>query len=154
MTVDKVNLSRLSYVVYEHPDLPKFLEFSKDFGFESAGTADDERTVFLRGYGPDPFVYVARQAPAGQGRRFCGSGFTARTEEDFERACKMEGAQLGDTSQRPGRGRLVSVPDVNGNPIEIVYGQKERHVPEKGLSRVFHGQPNVNGSITKPRRGE
>lgn len=38
MTVPhKINLARLSYVVYEHPDSSKFLEFSREFGFEVAG---------------------------------------------------------------------------------------------------------------------
>jgi len=150
----KVNLGRISYVIYEHPDVSKFLEFSKDFGFEPAGRSDDDATLFFQGYGPDPFVYVARQAPEGHGKRFCGAGFTARTEEDFERACKLEGAQLRDVPQRPGGGKMVSIPDVNGYEVQVVYGQTDRVVPKKGLSNVFDGRPNVNGAITKVRKGK
>ncbi|SPO04333.1 related to 2,3-dihydroxybiphenyl-1,2-dioxygenase [Cephalotrichum gorgonifer] len=154
MTVsEKVNLRRLSYVIYEHPDLSNFLKFCDDFGFEPVGYSDNDGSHFLRGYGPDPYLYIAQQAPEGQGKRFCGAGFTARTEGDFERACNLEGAQLKDISHRPGGGKMVSVPDVNGYEIQIVYGQEERVVPEKGLSSVFDGRPNVNGAITKVRKG-
>lgn len=151
---NKVNLGRLSYVIYEHPDLPEFLEFSRDFGFEVTDKPADDGTVYLRGYGTDPFVYIARQAPAGQGKRFYSAGFTARTHDDFERACRLDGARVGDASQRPGGGQMVEIPDVNGYAIQVVYGQENREIPNKGLSRVHDGRPNVNGAITKVRRGE
>ena len=154
MTVsNKVNLDRLSYVIYEHPDRDKFLHFSKDFGFESAGTSEDEN-VLLRGYGPDPYIYIARQAPESQEKKFCGSGFRARTAQDFERACKIEGARVKDISSRPGGGKMVSLSDVNGFEIQIVHGQEERATPQKGVSNVFGGNPNVNGAINKFRKGE
>ncbi|KAI2782550.1 glyoxalase family protein [Daldinia loculata] len=150
---EKVNFSRISYVIYEHPDLTKFLAFADDFGFESTGVTDEDGNLFLRGYGPDPYVYIARQTPAGQAKRFLGAGFIAQTKEDFERACKLENAQLKDISKRPGGGKMVSVPDVNGFEIQVVYDQKDRVVPDRGLSNVVSGQPNVNGAITKVRKG-
>lgn len=134
--------------------MTKFLEFSREFAFEVAGKPADDGTVFLRGYGRDPFIYIARQAPAGHAKRFLSAGFAARTHEDFERACKLGGAQVRDTSQRPGGGQMVEVPDVNGYTIQIVEDQKYKQVPDKGLSSVHDGAPNVNRAITKVRRGE
>ncbi|CAM1509680.1 Fc.00g000150.m01.CDS01 [Cosmosporella sp. VM-42] len=153
MTVsNKVNLDRLSYVIYEHPDRDGFLHFSNDFGFESAGTSDDEE-ILLRGYGSDPYIYIARQAREGREKKFCGSGFRAQTAQDFERACKLKGAQVKDISNWPGGGRMVCLSDVNGFEIQIVYGQEERVAPNKGVSNVFDGRPNVNGAINKYRKG-
>ncbi|KAH8887259.1 glyoxalase family protein [Thozetella sp. PMI_491] len=149
---NKVILDRLSYVIYEHVDTPKFLEFSKDFGFEHTEHSSGS-DVLLRGYSMDPYIYITRQAPEGQGGRFCGSGFRARTEEDFEQACNLQGAQVQDISSRPGGGRMVSLTDVNGFELQIIYGQQERAVPERGVSNVFHGRPNVNGAINKVRMG-
>jgi hypothetical protein len=154
MTVsNKVNLARLSYVIYEHPDREAFLKYAEDFGFEPAGT-DDNGDVFLRGYGPDPFIYVARQGPPGGEKKFYGAGFAARTEQDFDRACRLEGAEVKDVSGRPGDGKMVCVTDVNGFKIQITYGYEPRSVPDKGLSNVYEGSPNANGTINKSRKGE
>jgi len=153
---EKINLDRLSYVIYEHPDRAKFLAFATDFGFERADASsqnDEADEVFLRGYGVDPYIYVARQAPDGGPKKFHGCGFRARSEADFERACRVEGAEIRDVSKRPGGGRLVSIPDVNGFEMQIVYGQEKRSVPDKGISNVFDGKPNVNGALEKPRKG-
>jgi hypothetical protein len=149
----KVNLARLSYVIYEHSDLATFNTFSKDFGFESAGKSDDGHFLF-RGYGLDPYIYVARQAQPGKDKKFHGAGFIARTSEDFDRACRLEGAQVEDISHYPGGGKMVSVPDPNGYAIQIIYGQEDRSVPRQGVSSVYDGQPNVNGAITKARKGK
>ena len=150
---DKVSLGRLAYVIYEHPELDQFLKFASDFGFELAGRSNDGE-IFLRGYGPDPYAYIARQSPADKGKSFCGSGFTALTEMDFKRACGLDGAQVRDISQWPGGGRMVSVVDVNGYEMQIVYGQEKREVPQIGVSNVHHGQPNVNGAVNKARKGK
>lgn len=154
MTVStKVHLDRLSYVIYEHPDISAFLSFADDFGFEVAGKSE-EGDIYLRGYGADPYIYIARQAPSGQDKKFCGSGFRAQTASDFERACQLEGAQVSDLSTRPGGGKMVSLSDVNGFELQIVFGQEERNVPSKGISNVYDGSPNVNGAVNKVRKGK
>lgn len=150
---DKVYLSRLSYVIYEHPDVSKFEQFAEDFGLEPAGKSNSGDT-FFRGYGLDPYIYTAQQAPPGQARAFHGAGFVAKTVEDFNRACKMDGARVIDISDRPGGGKMVSVPDPNGYAIQVLYGQEERKTPSHGISNVIDGQPNVNMALEKPRKGE
>ena len=148
----KINLSRLSYVTYSHPDLKKFLQFADDFGFQSAGQSDDG-AVYLRGYGIDPYLYIAHQSQPGEPKTFHGAGFVAKTEADFNRACQMEGAQLVDISHRPGGGKMVRIMDPNGYPLEVVHGQTEREIVDKGITNVIGGQPNVNTAVTKPRQG-
>lgn len=153
---DKVQLERLSYVIYEHPDAKRFLTFADDFGFELAETpTKDNSDFFLRGYGVDPYLYIGRQAPAGQGKRFIGAGFRARTSAAFDKAAKLDGAQVTDLSQsRPGGGKIVTLKDVNGFDMEIVFGQEERPVPVKGVSNVTDGNPNSNGAVGKDRLGK
>lgn len=148
----KINLERLSYVIYEHPDLDRFLRFSEDFGFENAGRADDG-SVFLQGYGMDQYIYIARPAPAAQEKKFVGSGFTARSEIDFDKASQLEGARSMDISFRPGGGKMISLRDANGFEMQIIHGQKTREIPDQGLSNVFQGEPNVNRALTKTRKG-
>lgn len=152
---DKVQLERLSYVIYEHPDTAKFLTFADDFGFEVAGTpTKDNSEFFLRGYGADPYLYIGRQAPEGQGKRFIGAGFRARTSADFDKAAKLDGAEVTDLAgRRPGGGKMVTLKDVNGFDMQIVFYQEERQVPPKGISNVTGGNPHSNGAVNKERLG-
>jgi hypothetical protein len=149
----KISLSRLGYVIYEHPDFEKFKIFAKEFGLTSA--KDNNDTVYFSGYGKDQFVYVARQSPSGQPKRFIGAGFIASTAEDFETATRIEGAQSIDTSNRPGGGRAVSIPDPNGFEMQVVWDQEERKLPSHGLSACSGGRPTINGALDgdKDRRG-
>ncbi|PNY26273.1 Uncharacterized protein TCAP_03795 [Tolypocladium capitatum] len=149
---NKVNLSRMVYVVYGHPDLAAFEKFAEDFGFAFAERSADGH-LYLRGYGIDQYIYIAFQTALGKPKEFLGAGFMARTSEDFERACKMDGAQLVDISGRPGGGKMVRIPDPNGFAVEVVFGQQERSVPKQGISHVVDGQPNVNLAMEKPRKG-
>ncbi|KAL6808176.1 glyoxalase family protein [Trichoderma sp. SZMC 28015] len=147
----KISLQRLSYVIYEHPDVVKFLTFAEDFGFELAAKSENGE-VFFRGYGPDPFLYVARPA-SGSAPNFHGAGFVARSGIDFQKACNFPGAQLVDVSHRPGGGKMVRITDPNGYVVEIVQGQEERFVPQEGISVVAGGRPQVNGAVQKTRKG-
>lgn len=147
----KISLQRLSYVIYEHPDVVKFLTFAEDFGFELAAKSENEE-VFFRGYGPDPFLYVARPA-SGSAPKFHGAGFVARSAIDFQKACNFPSAQLVDVSHRPGGGKMVRITDPNGYVVEIVHGQEERFVPQEGISVVAGGRPQINGAVQKTRKG-
>ena len=149
----KISLSRLGYVIYEHPDFEKFQVFAKEFGLTSAQESND--SVYFSGYGKDQFVYVARRAASGGSKRFIGAGFVASTSEDFEAATRMKGAQSIDTSNRPGGGKAVSIPDPNGFEMQVVWDQDERKLPSHGLSACSGGRPTVNGALDedKYRRG-
>lgn len=151
--MSKINLQRLSYVVYEHADIEAFEKFSQDFGFKRVPGNFDNGDVLFEGYGPDPYVYKARPALAGQEKRFLCAGFTARTEADFENARQLAGARLSDISHLPGGGSRVDITDCNGYEIQIVFGQKDKSTPEVGISNVYEGEPHANGAIEKHRKG-
>lgn len=150
---NKVNLSRLSHVIYEHPDLEVFRSFARDFGLEEITDYIEKDTALFRGYGKDQYVYIARQAPKDEGKKFVGGAFVARSEQDFETACKMEGAKQVDISSRPGGGRMVVLRDPNDYEIRILYGQEEQTLPDKGISNVTGGRPVINGALDKHRKG-
>ncbi|KAK4556985.1 hypothetical protein LTR86_005966 [Recurvomyces mirabilis] len=149
----KVQLAAPSYVIYEHTDLAGFRKFAVDFGLEEAGSSPDKSTIYYRGYGADPFVYVARQAPDDQPKRFVGAGFLAVSSDDFERALHKDGAEVVDASNFPGGGRCVRFHDPNGNVLEVVSDQTRRDIPERGLSNLV-GRPALNGALNKQRQGE
>ena len=149
-----IRLQRLSFVIYEHPDLNTFKRFAQDFGFEEASSTADE-TLFA-GYGRDPFVYVARAAPADAGKRFVGAGFAAESEDDFKKACALAGAEKSDTAGRHGGGLAVRITDPNGFEVQICWGQREQPLPPRGISAEAgrKGRPVINGTLDKARRGE
>ncbi|TKA64631.1 hypothetical protein B0A55_09312 [Friedmanniomyces simplex] len=146
-----IRLERLSFVIYEHPDLDAFRSYAKDFGLEEASSSSNE--VFFAGYGRDPFVYIARAADPGSGKRFVGAGFCAETEDDFKKASGRHGAQQVNTANRPGGGQAVSITDLNGFVVEVCWGQKEKKLPPHGVSSVVEGGV-VNGALNKARVGE
>lgn len=147
-----VRLTRLSYVIYEHPSIDDFRKFADHFGFVETGSNDKDGSIYYRGYGEDPYVYIARPAPNGGRKRFIGAGFTAESEDDFEKASRIEGAQKVDISDRPGGGQSVVLRDPNGFEMVVVWGQEQRTPPAQGISALV-GQPPVNGAINKTRKG-
>lgn len=150
----KITLSRLSHVIYQHPDLDVFKSFAKDFGFEQTDIQPEQEAVFLRGYGKDQYVYIACQAPAREEEKFIGGGFVAKTEDDFNQACQLPNAEVVDVGRWPGAGKMVKVRDPNGFEIRVLWNQEERTPPELGVSVVKGGRPTMNGALDKPRKGD
>jgi len=119
-----IHLERLSFVVYEHPDLEAFRRYAHDFGLEEASSSADE--VYYAGFGRDPFCYVARAAAPGVEKRFIGAGFCTESEGDFKKASARDGAEPVDTSCRPGGGQAVSIQDNNGFIVSREALERER----------------------------
>lgn len=151
--MSKINLQRLSYVVYEHVDMEVFDKFSIDFGFRRVPGMFDDGDVLYEGYGLDPYVYKARPVSFGKDQRFLGAGFVARTLADFEKAQKIAGARRVDISHLPGGGSCVQLTDCNGYELQIVYGQTEKKSLHSGVSNVYEGEPGANGAVEKHRKG-
>lgn len=151
-TDSRIHLTRLSYVIYEHPSIETFQEFAKDFGFVETGTDKQDGSIYYRGYGEDPYIYVAKPAQGDGRKRFVGAGFVAGTAEDFAKASNMDGAKLVDMNDRPGGGKSVVLHDPNGFEMVIVWDQQSRTPPPHGVSSLV-GQPTVNGALDKRRKG-
>jgi hypothetical protein len=151
-TDSRVRLSRLSYVIYEHPSTDGFRKFAQDFGFVEAGTSKADDVTYYRGYGEDPYIYIVRPTQEPAKKRFVGAGFVAESADDFAKASQIEGAEKVDLSDRPGGGRSVVLRDPNGFEMVVLWGQEPRMVPERGVSSLV-GQPDMNGALQKRRKG-
>jgi hypothetical protein len=151
-TDSRIQLTRLSYVIYEHPSIDTFRKFATDFGFVEAGTNTKDGSIYYRGYGEDPYLYIARPAQGNGRKRFIGAGFAAKAADDFEKASKLEGAEMADMNDRPGGGKSVVLHDPNGFEMVVVWDQQPRTPPSHGVSSLV-GQPTVNGAIDKRRKG-
>ena len=151
MTPKKIRVVRLAHVEYQHPDLEGALSFLEDFGLVEA-----ERTasrVYMRGFGVQPFVYVAEQSPDGK-RHFMGGTWAVREFQDLETAASLPNASPIQTSSAPGGGRFVTVQDPNGFRVSFLHDQilRERDV-EAGSQYKEQTAPFFNTAVEKPRRG-
>ena len=62
---------------YQHPDLREITTFLRDFGLHVVKRTETER--WYRGYGPDQYVYYARQGP----KAFLGGAFEVEAASDM-----------------------------------------------------------------------
>ncbi|GKU16384.1 unnamed protein product [Fusarium langsethiae] len=144
----RIRLLRTAYVVYYHTDLNKARIFLSDFGLDTV--EDKGQEIFFRGYGEEPFVYIARQAPAGAGSKFSGAAYEVESREDLIRAAKIPSATPILKLDAPGGGEVVTLTDPIGHLVHLVYGQTRRpHGPlDGGLAKL-----TVNYEDEKPRKG-
>lgn len=99
-----------------------------------------------------PYVCVASQSK-GPEKEFGGAAFVAQTEEDFQKATRLENAECKDLSKAPGGGKMVTIPTPSGSCIHVVFGQQERPLPEKPVSATEIHKGEYNTSIEKLRKG-
>lgn len=141
----KVKLLRLANVHYLHPNLNKAHQFLLDFGMMVVEKTDTK--IYYRGYGIDPYVYVAEQHPE-KGRAFGGGAFVVESYSELEKAIKIRGAGPIQRAEGPGGGHMVILKDPNGMSIKLLYGQQERE-PSYYLSKEPRNTPQ-----DKERLGE
>ncbi|EED13287.1 oxidoreductase, putative [Talaromyces stipitatus ATCC 10500] len=147
----KIQLIRLGHVYFEHRNLKEFERFAKDFGFNEERRIGN--TIYYRGYGKDPYVYVASQSQT-RSSNFLGAAFVAKDEENFQKATKLEGAIVKDLTHAPGGGRLVTIPRPNGTFMHVIYGQEEREVNTAELpSQIIESHGPFNEPFKKGRFG-
>ena len=148
----KVQLLRLAHVYFEHKDLREFSKFSKDFGLIEA--ARDGDTIYYRGYGKDPYLYVASKSKTGKAQ-FRGAAFVAASREEFDKASKLSGATVKSLDKAPGGGEMVTIPRAGDTFIHIVYGQEERAIETADVPSATHeSQGPFNTPFEKARLGK
>lgn len=143
---------KLTYVHYQHPDLNESLRFFSDFGFVEEKRVDGR--VYLRGYGIDPFVYVAEQSPDDK-RHFIGGYWTVESAEELQKAAQHPKASKIQDSSAPGGGKVVTIEDLNGYTVGFIFGQELRSTDSKSstLEKEESGH-DWNFHENKPRQGE
>lgn len=146
----RVRLRKTSFVIYSHIDLGKAVQFLQDFGLTVVHRSPDNGEVYLGGYGPDPFVYIAKRAE-GVTSRFEGAAYEVEEHSELLKASKIAGASAIRTLDSPGGGECVTLRDPAGHPVHLVYGQKQKEVTRADLR---HHRLTLNYEDEKPRRGE
>jgi len=107
-----------AYILFQVPDLARQKAFLEDFGMVEAQQTGS--SLYMRGYGPSPYIYVAQQgAEAG----FLGAGFTVAALEDLQRVAQHTGLPIEDL-EGPGGGRRVRLTDPDGFGVDLVWGRE------------------------------
>ncbi|KAJ5773315.1 hypothetical protein N7457_008211 [Penicillium paradoxum] len=148
---EKIQLERLSHVLFSHPDLEKFNTFAVDFGFEIVEKTDS--AICYRGWGQDTIAYVALLGDAND-EGFKGATFIAKTEADFTKSAALPGACLISDHKRPGGGKIVTIPSPSGADIHVLWGQQDRPKPEAPVSQIEVSKGGYNTTLKKERKGE
>ncbi|KZL82342.1 trihydroxytoluene oxygenase [Colletotrichum incanum] len=147
----KVQLSRPTHVYVDHPNLDEFAKFAVDFGFTEE--ARNKEIIYFRGYGKDPYVYVACQSKDGK-PRFRGAAFVAASQEEFDKAAQLEGARLGSIQFAPGGGSIITLNRPDETYFYVVFGQREREVGQQEPTATHEKHGPLNKAFEKPWRGK
>jgi len=107
----------IAYVRFSAPDLDQMEAFLNDFGMVRA--ARDEKTLYMRGEGSDPFLHVTHKGDPG----FAGVAFRALSVADLEKLAGKAGAKV-ETLEGPGGGKVVRLKDPDGFSVEAVAGRE------------------------------
>lgn len=144
----RIKIAKTQFVTYYHEDISKASKFLVDFGFEVAEQRGDD-VIFFKGYGSEPYCYVARQAPDGR-PQFGGPTYLVDSREDLEKAATVEGATGISKLDGPGGGEIVTLTDPAGHKVHVAWGieQKSPEHAEKNLQKLV-----VNYEDEKPRVG-
>lgn len=149
----KITVIRLASVHYQHFDLAKAAAFLEDFGLQEV--AREQERIYFAGFGIDPYVYVAEQAPTTR-RAFIGGTWVVESEKDLLIAAEHPNATAIQPDKGPGGGKRVDIVDPNGYLVSFIHGQALREGSGSGeKSRdMKDSKPVFNLVEEKPRKGE
>lgn len=154
MAKPSARVVRLAHVHYQHPDLEKALAFLDDFGMIIERRDND--VIYLRGYGIQPYIYIASQSPDRK-RHFCGTTWVVASAEDLDAAAALPTADKDGIKDElgPGGGKKVTVTDPLGFPVHFIFGQTLKSVaaPNDRVLRLEKTDPTSNSALEKPRKG-
>lgn len=145
----KIQLDRLLYTHYQHPNLEQANKFFLDFGFTPVRKSDN--LIHYRGFGENPFIYVAEKSPD-NAKHFVRGGWLVRSSEDLDVAAKLPGASKVQSSTAPGGGQFVDIQDPNGIKIRLLHGITLR--PKDEWKQEEPEPVVMNSWSDKPRKGE
>jgi catechol 2,3-dioxygenase-like lactoylglutathione lyase family enzyme len=107
----------VAYVRFRAPDLARMQAFLHDFGMLDAQVENNR--LFMRGFGPSPFLHVTEYAETAG---FAGFGIWVNDETDLQKIAAYDGAAIEELDA-PGGGKVVRLVDPDGFVVEVVTGQ-------------------------------
>ena len=152
MAIERIFVTSLAHVIYQHPILDRAVEFLEDFGLIQERIEGSR--VYLRGYGSQPYCYIAEQSPDGK-RHFVGAYYVVKEFFELEKAAKHPTASGIMSNPGPGGGKLVTLKDpYNGFIVGFVYGQTLRASEVSTKIMDMEIDPSkFNLAIEKNRKG-
>jgi hypothetical protein len=140
-TSKHVRIVKISHMRYQHPDLDRITTFLADFGMFIARRTDDR--IWFRGYGNDQYVYYAQRGE----KKFLGGTFEVEDMAQLDKATQIAGAgPIISLDDSPGGGHMVALHDLDGFPINLIYGQAPAQTgtyPEKIVYNYEDDKPRI-----------
>lgn len=149
----RIPLLRTAFVIYNHANLPVARTFLLDFGLTIASETPEQ--IFFRGYGTEPFIYLARQSHDSTSY-FGGAAYEVPSRSDLERAVQeCSGCTKIQAFEGEGGGEFVTLTDPAGHLVHLIHGQtKNTHPKLPSCLAIPSPATNYEFFDTKPRRGE
>lgn len=124
MDIERISVTSLAHVIYQHPNLDRAIDFMEDFGLIQEHVEGSR--VYLRGHGSQPYCYIAEKSPDDK-RHFVGAYYVVKDYLELEKAAKYPTASGITSDPGPGGGKLVTLKDpYNGFLVGFVHGQTPR----------------------------
>jgi hypothetical protein len=130
-----VKAAQLLFVHFERPNLEQAQQYLRDFGLIVAESNENE--LFMRGTGPQPYIYRVTKGP---NARFLGLGFSVATVDDLRKLAKAFGKTI-QSAQTPGGGFVVRLQDPEGVAVDVLHGFiASKELPLRAA--IPHNAPN------------
>ena len=140
-----VKADQLLFVHFERPDLKQAEQYLRDFGLVVAERS--EHDLFMRGTGPQPYIYRVTKGP---NARFLGLGVSVAAIEDLQKLAKAYGRPI-EAAKTPGGGSLVRLQDPHGVTVDILHGFAASS-PLPLRAAIPHNAPNQIVRINDTQR--
>jgi hypothetical protein len=148
----RIRLLTTAHVIYNHADLAAARRFLLDFGL-TISSETPEREIYFKGYGTEPFVYVARQSPTSSSF-FGGAAYEVESRTELSRAtCQIPGCSAITKLDAPGGGESVTLTDPVSHAVHLVYGQTKTTNAQPPPCTQKDVPTNFEFSDQKPRQG-
>ena len=144
-----IKVTDIAYGRIRSPNLEAQEEFLTDFGMVRA-----ERTrtaLYMRGTDPEHHIHVTELGEPG----FISLAFNVESEEELDKASRIDGASPIEEMDEPGGGKRVRLAEPNGYTIEIVHGIETLPpipIPRFALNTGAQGLAR-KGELTRIDRG-
>ncbi|KAL9094764.1 MAG: hypothetical protein Q9165_003035 [Trypethelium subeluteriae] len=144
----KIQLERLLATHYQHPNLADAERFFVDFGLHVAQRDQDK--IYFRGFGVDPYIYIAQQSQDTE-KHFVGGTWVVRSATDLELARQLPRASTVQESPAPGGGKYVEIEDPVGFKVILIHGIEVR--PREEIEKEAPDHIAINSWKEKQRKG-
>ena len=144
-----IKVTDVAYGRIRSPDLDRQEEFLTNFGMVRV-----ERTktaLYMRGSDPEHHIHITELGEPG----FIALAFNVDSEEELERAARIDGASPVEEMDEPGDGKRVRLTEPNGYTIEIVHGMEMLEPLEVSRFALNMGPERLarKGELTRIDRG-